>query len=226
MWRLIGPHRHLRENNKMYDPAQSIHPRKRVLTPRTQENRPMGQQVGAGYGENRHPAKDDRRSTATVIYRPDQHDPPEILMFATETVPPMAFRANEPVEVPYSRTIPQLLVEKFETAEGIRSRSIERNVPVVEVIRGNPSFEIDGVRPERQRPAQRMPTDADQYRGYAISWISVSMSADSMDKRWIGEEGLRQRCGCSPSDIAYLRPFFDARRVECAELDQQRRNVA
>src|SRR3984885_413969 len=191
----------------MYDPAKSTRPYKRVLTPR--EN-PMAE------------VQEPRKKSATVIYRPEHGDPSEVLMFATENTPGILFKANEPVDVPYSRTIDQLLVEKFETPDGTKSKSIERKVPLPDVIRGNPSFEIDGIKPERIRPLARMPTDSDGYRGYAINWISVSMSADSMDKRWAGEEGLRQRCGCSPADIAYLRPFFEARRMETAELDRQR----
>ena len=127
-----------------------------------------------------------------------------------------------PTEVPYSHTIEQLLVEHFDTPDGVRSKAIPKRVPVPVVLAGNPYFDIDGVRPEKVKPHARVPEDADGYRGYCINWISVSMSADSMDKRWVGEEGLRQRCGCSPADINYLRPFFEARRVECAELDKQR----
>jgi hypothetical protein len=196
----------------MYNPAQSTRPYKRVLTPRTAEDKPMTEAA---------PAK--KTGTATVIYRPARDEPAEIRMFVTETnLVGVLFKANEPMELSYSKTLEQLLVEKYETDEGIRSRAVERKVPLPEVLKGNPSFEIDGVKPERVTPYARMPDTADGYRGYCINWISVSMSADSMDKRWVGEEGLRQRCGVSPSDIAYLRPFFDSRRIECAELDKQR----
>ena len=204
----------------MYDPAQSLRPRKRVLTPRIQEDQPVTE------------TQEPKRETAIVIYRPDFGEPPEIMMFATETKPGISFKANEPVEVPYSFTVEQLLVEKFQTPDGTRSRAIERKVPAPDVLQhvdedgkivGNPSFEVNGFQPPRSKAMVRLPTDSDAYRGYCINWISVSMSADSMDKRWVGEEGLRQRCGCSPSDIGYLRPFFDARRMECAELDRQRR---
>lgn len=161
-----------------------------------------------------------KRKTATIIYRPQESTDPSEQIFGG-----IKFRANEPVEVPYSKTIDQLLTEKFETPDGIRSRAVERQIPLPDVLRGNPWFEIDGVKHERVKPHMRLPDSSDQYRNYCINWISVSMSADSMDKRWIGEEMLRQRCGVSPGDISYLRPFFDARRMECAELDKQR-NVA
>lgn len=154
---------------------------------------------------------------ATVIYRRQDDSDPREMVFGG-----MKFKVDEPVEVPYSKTIMQLLVEKRETPDGPRSVGIEKYIPLPIVMKGNPWFEVDGVQTERVLPHMRLPEDADGYRGYCINWISVSMSADSMDKRWVGEEGLRSRCGCSPSDIAYLRPFFDARRQECAELDKQR----
>lgn len=192
------------------EPAvQPIKRRKRVLTPRIAADQPV-------------PPKP--KKTATIIYRPEPGEPAEVVCFQTELdLIGVRFRANEPVELPYSKTIKQLLVEKFEHADGMRSRAIERDVPCIEVLRHNPAFEIDGVQEKRKKAATRVPTSADEYRGYAISWISVSMSAQAMDHRWAGEEGLRQRCGVTPSDIAYLRPYFDARHMECAELDAQRK---
>lgn len=159
-----------------------------------------------------------KKKSATIIYRrQDDSDPRETTMMGIK------FKADEPVEVPYSKTVLQTIVEKRETKDGdIRTVGVEKHVPVPLALKGNAWFEIDGVKTERVKPHARMPEDADAYRGYAINWISVSMSADSMDKRWVGEEGLRQRCGCSQTDINYLRPFFEARRMECAELDKQR----
>jgi len=157
------------------------------------------------------------KKTATIIYRrQDDSDPREMLFGG------LKFVADVPQEVSYSRTIKQLHREERETPDGIRTRARELDVPLPDVLRGNPWFEIDGVKAERTKPMTRVPDTADEYRGYCINWITVSMSADSMDKRWVGEEGLRQRCGVSPTEIAYLRPFFDARRVECADLDKIR----
>ena len=158
-----------------------------------------------------------KSKTATIVYRPqDPSDPVEMLFGGVK------FKANEPVEVPYSKTILQLLREERETPEGIRTRAVERAVPLPDVVRGNPWFEVDGVKAERKKATARVPDSADEYRGYAISWIATSMSADSMDKRWVAEEGLRQRCGVSSTEISYIRPFFDARHMECSELDKQR----
>lgn len=186
--------------------AKRAYHRKRVLTPRSEvsiKEKPMPEPAMPKF--------------ATVIYRRQDDTDPKEMIFGG-----MKFKADEPVEVPYSKTILQLLAEKRETADGVRSHTLEKQVPLPIVMKGNPWFEVDGVRTERVRPHARLPEDADSYRGYCINWISVSMSADSMDKRWVGEEGLRQRCGCSAQDIGYLRPFFEARREECAGLDKMR----
>jgi hypothetical protein len=34
-----------------------------------------------------------------------------------------------------------------------------------------------------------------------------------MDARWREEEALRDKCQCDDDDIAYLRPFFEARHA-------------
>ena len=159
-----------------------------------------------------------RPKSARVTYIPiDPNDPPY------QEFGGIRFLANTPVEVPYAKTIEQLISEKYEAESGeMRRRTREVKTPVPVALKGNPWFEIDGERTERQKPLTRLPETADGYRNYCISWIATSMSADSMDKRWIGEEGLRQRCGVSPAEISYLRPFFEARRMECAELDKTR----
>jgi len=186
-------------------PKRPYH-RKVTLTPRIREDKSMPE----------HHAP--QRKTATIIYRRLEDTDPREQTFAD-----IKFRADEPVEVPHSVTVQQLISEKYETSEGeTRRRSREKLVSLADVLKGNPWFEVDGIQIERKLPHAKLPDDADGYRGYAINWISTSMSADSMDKRWAGEEGLRRRCGVSATELAYLRPFFESRRFECAELDRTR----
>lgn len=167
--------------------------------------------------KSRQPPLPAGKRTRTFVYRPlDEGDRLEVEQGGVR------FRANVPVEVADTVTIMQLLTESRETPDGPRTKAIERHVPLYKVLEGNPWFEIDGVQPERKKATARLPESADQYRGYAISWIAASMSAAAMDKRWAGEESLRQRCGVSVADLGYVRPFFDARHEECADLDAQR----
>jgi hypothetical protein len=161
-----------------------------------------------------------QKPTRTFIYRPqDPADPVET------TFAKILFRANEPVEVADTVTVQQLVVEKRETPEGeTRSKGREMQVPLYRVLAGNPWFEIDGVKSERQKPAtHRVPTSPDEYRGYAIAWIAASTSAVTMDKRWIAEDNLRRACGVSADDMAYVMPFFEAKREECADVESRRR---
>lgn len=128
------------------------------------------------------------------------------------------FKLNVPVKVPYSKTILQLHKKESIGPEGEpRSRSVEVRVPLVEVLRGNPGFSIDGVRHERKLGTQRLPTDSDQYRGYALSWIRATNTLTQLNQRWDGEEALREKCGCEPKDVSYLAPFLEARREQLSE---------
>jgi hypothetical protein len=157
------------------------------------------------------------KHTRTFIYRPQEEgDRLEIEMAG------IRFKANTPVEVADNVTITQLLREERETPDGMRSRAIERKVPLWQVVAGNPWFEVDGKQPQRTQANTRLPDGPDAYRNYAIQWIAASMSARAMDLRWVSEEGLRQRCGLTNEDRNYIMPFFQARHQECAELDAQR----
>lgn len=161
---------------------------------------------------------------ATVIYRPSEGDNSITWINYGETQEQqIRFRANEPVQVPYSIKIKQLLSEAFETKDGTPARRTrEVNVPLVEVLRKNPAFEVDGVQAERKRPLSKIPETADEYRNYAIAWIVTSMSAKAMQMRWESEGGLRERCGVTGGDLSHILPLYENRKAECAALDAQR----
>jgi hypothetical protein len=128
------------------------------------------------------------------------------------------FRLNVPVTVPYSRTVESLIRKETAGPEGEpRSRGVPGRISVVELARGNPCFMVDGVRPERKIGMQRLPIDADQYRGYALGWVRQSNTLRQLDERWEGEAPLREKCGCEAKDENYLRPFLDARRDQLKE---------
>ena len=88
---------------------------------------------------------------------------------------------------------------------------------MVEALRGNPFFSVDGVQAPRKHGTQRLPTDADQYRGYAIAWICASNTSKQLEQRWQGEEALREKCGLEDRDVSYLMPFLEARREQLRE---------
>jgi hypothetical protein len=128
------------------------------------------------------------------------------------------FKLNVPVQVPLSKTVESLMRKETPGPEGeIRSRGVAGRISVIDLARGNPGFMVDGVRAERRFGSQRLPTDADQYRGYALGWIRESNTLRQLEQRWAGEENLREKCGCEQKDENYLRPFLDARRDQLKE---------
>jgi len=153
------------------------------------------------------------KMTAEVTYHPDDGDP-----IKTEWAG-IKFVGNIPVSVPLTKTIMAPIRKQFQnTADGtLQSRSTEHPMSIVELARNNPKFSVNGERAERKEPLQRLPTDADQYRGYALRWIRESTTLAQLNERWRGEVELRERCGCEDKDENYLMPFLNARRDQVKE---------
>jgi hypothetical protein len=164
--------------------------------------------------EDLHPAPKtpSGEKTADVTYVPGDGDPNRTVWNGVE------FRANIPVTIPYSKTVSALLRKETIGPEGeIRSRGVETTISMVELARKNPSFMVDGVQAERKFGSQRLPTDPDQYRGYALGWIRESNTLRQLEQRWEGEAPLREKCGLELKDENYLRPFLEARRDQLKE---------
>jgi hypothetical protein len=150
--------------------------------------------------------------SAKVIWHPEEGDPAKMTMNGIE------FKANVPVMIPMSKTISYPERKEHYLPDGtLQSRGVEVTKPMVEILRTNPAFSVDGVRTERKAATARVPTDSDQYRGYALRWIRESTSHEQIVQRWDGEQELRDRCGCAPKDISYLTPFLEARKEQVKE---------
>jgi hypothetical protein len=155
------------------------------------------------------------KDTAEVVYTPlDPGDGHET------TFAGIRFKANVATAVPLSLTYPVTVREEVKAPDGmVHTRGVERRRSAVEALRDNPHFKVDGKQAPRPDDLKaRVPDTPEQWRAYAIGWINVSTNAKAMDTRWDGEATLRERCGCSGDDIRYVRPFFDARRAECADI--------
>lgn len=126
------------------------------------------------------------------------------------------FRAHLPVQVPHKATVLVPMPLEMTAADGSRiTRHVEKRVPMADLARGNPAFSVNGETPAKRRlGTARVPTNSDEYRGYCISWIAASTKPADMDARWEAEQELREVCGCDDNDIAYLRPFFEARHEQ------------
>jgi len=155
---------------------------------------------------------DTLKATAEIVYV-DEDGPSKTKCWGID------FKLNVPVQVPLSATVECLTRKESVGPEGeIRSRGVPGRISVVELARGNSGFMVDGVRAERRLGSQRLPTDADQYRGYAMGWIRETNTPRQLEQRWEGEANLREKCGCEQKDENYLRPFLDAKRDQLKEV--------
>jgi hypothetical protein len=155
------------------------------------------------------------------IYIPGPQDPPHTTVGGEVqnniVVGGYTFIANIPQRLPRKTTTTQVLVrQERETPDGqIVSRSIEKRVPLYDLLRDNPGFMVNGVPPKPRAAAHaRLPTDPDQYRGYAISWLREARDPLSLQARWDGEAPLRERLGVASPDLAYIVPFMQGRLME------------
>ncbi len=152
-----------------------------------------------------------KKDTAEITYV-DEDGPSRTTCWGIE------FKLNVPVQVPLSKTVESLTRKETAGPEGeIRSRGVAGRISVVELARGNAGFMVDGIRAERKLGSQRLPTDADGYRGYAMTWIRESNTLRQLEQRWEGEAPLREKCGLEAKDENYLRPFLEARRDQLKE---------
>jgi hypothetical protein len=147
---------------------------------------------------------------AEITYIPGDHDPQRTNFCGIE------FIAYRPVNVPLAKTVPILERHDHYNDDGNkRSHGVEKQTPVVELARNNPWFAVDGVQAARSNSTARtkIPADSDQYRGYALAWIAASRTLGELDERWKAEELLRDKCGLQKSDVDYITPFLEARRM-------------
>jgi hypothetical protein len=97
----------------------------------------------------------------------------------------------------------------------MQTRHHEVDVPLIDVLRNNVRFSINGALPAvEKRGSLRRPETVAEYRSWAMSWMLKAQGSDkaAMNARWQNEQGLREECGLSAQDEAALLPFFEAAR--------------
>lgn len=125
------------------------------------------------------------------------------------------FRAHKPVDVPLTATILTMVRQETLNAEGLpRATAVEKRVPVVEILKGNPYFTVAGEQAAKRKPGRpAVPKTPMEYRSHAQAWFATAESHDELAHKWDSEAALREKIGVHDDgdDVKYLRPFFDAR---------------
>lgn len=151
-------------------------------------------------------------NTTNVTYRPREQGDPLKTAFAGfdfENGIPVAIPNDAVLETMYRKVVAK-------SAEGEdRTKAFEGQRLVLDALRTNPWFEVEGVSPApvaaRGRPPR--PTTPEQYRSYALEWFGRALTTVALSKRWEDEQGLREKIGMSEDgdEIRYLTPFFEQR---------------
>lgn len=147
-----------------------------------------------------------------VVYRPDRQDPVWTKMNGVE------FHAGEPVKLPRSKTIMQLVTEQRELPDGtITTKAMEKRVKMVDSLRTNHAFVVNGVQaPRPKQAAEKLPNDALGYVAYANKWIAKCETAGELEHRWTGEQTLRESRGVTDRELERIMPFLEATRERLA----------
>lgn len=118
------------------------------------------------------------KRTVTVIYHPiDKLDP------HTTKWNGITFKANVPVELDPDNPahyIDQLLPKVITTAEGdLRTKHLPGQIFMGELAKGNPSFEVDGVRAKRKTNTRVVPPPGAEWTEANEGQISSSEEIDA-----------------------------------------------
>ena len=80
----------------------------------------------------------------------------------------------------------------------------------IERARANPWFDVDG-ESATQRQVSDEPTTAEEYRAYAIDWITRAKSSRELEGRWRNERDMRENLGWGSDDQSLIDPILDPR---------------
>ena len=137
------------------------------------------------------------------------------------------WRANVPIELSDKDTY--LIMETVATQAGDGSTvrtARERQVPITEIMAGNPQFQLGDERKEAAQPitADQVETALD-YRRYVKQWLTEETRVEELKQRWEDDEGLRERAGVGDDDVKFLRTFVSGRVRELEMLAKEERQA-
>jgi hypothetical protein len=154
------------------------------------------------------PADEEARDYDDITYFPGEGDPVRTSWNG------LTFVAHIPTKVSKKHTVLAPMPVEVTMPDGtVQTRHVEKRIPMAELAKNNPTFMVNGKQADRPQPKRtRLPESPDEYRGYALRWIADSTELSAMQVRWDAEQALRDRCGVNDSDVAYIMPFYEAKR--------------
>lgn len=124
-----------------------------------------------------------------------------------------SFRAGVPVEVgPNEYPVEVPIVHRKESDDGtFTTHMVNKKIPLVQLLAGNPHFEIDGIAAQAKTGRPKKPTTDREYRMFALAWLERAQTGGEIRKRWADEEPLRQQLEVGDDDVRFMMQFINAR---------------
>ena len=154
-----------------------------------------------------------------ITYVPGPDDRVETIAYGRK------WKANVPVEIADTAGYAIMESVRSERPDGtVVLTTRERKVTILEMARGNPSFQIEGeTKAAVKTPSPREMSTPGEYRAYAQHWFRDETSAGAFKERWADEEELREQCGMTHDDVRFLEPFMNARLHELTQAAKEER---
>jgi hypothetical protein len=132
---------------------------------------------------------------------------------AAKPKPPAAApAASAGVEITYvpGREDPVSVVWNKLTFEANKPRLVS-DQRIIDRAKSNPWFRVAGEKQAEKGfdPGTDKPSNAQQYRAYAITWFKLAKTSTELAKRWSDEEALRTECEVGTDDLEFIARHYD-----------------
>ena len=93
---------------------------------------------------------------------------------------------------------------------------------LIEKAKNNPWFKVEGEEQAKRGfdPATDKPSNAVEYRAFAVTWIKMASKSSELTKRWSDEEALRAELEVAGDELDMIAKHYDARLEQLKAMEQ------
>lgn len=153
-----------------------------------------------------------------VIERIEEDPPQEVIENVTYLPGPMDPPIVKWAGYTFQANVPKQLTGHEEGHPDATERT-RMNMHIIERARENKHFQVGSEK--KRRDKQALPTNADEYRAYAIEWLKDPAidSVDALIGRFAQDRNLQQACEVGSDDFERIASLFMPRLGDLAKAD-------